>query len=325
MISNLNIWNAIDDPILGFTNHISEMIKKHEKSNIICLPDLRNTKDLFVFSDYSGEHKESKYDVYSFLLCDLSNSLCFLNKRAQIRLSTLKNRKISFKDFNDKIRLNAINRFLDASNSITGIVCTIAIDKDVDHFFDLNEINYLKSIYPEFEKWKRKTLEKLLRIIHFINLFIAGLSCPKQNICWFTDEDDILINIEKHYSATNLFAFLSGLYIKSEMGNFKLGSTKYDPGTMEIEDLCSIPDLVSGALCDFFNYYKTNGLKLNSNFSYGISDSLSFKTKKILNWLSDEKAEKPLKRFSMIIERTDENKLDFRILNLFGKHELLIE
>ena len=94
---------------------------------------------------------------------------------------------------------------------------------------------------------------------------------------------------------------------------------------MEIEDFCSIPDLASGALCDFFNYYKIKGIKLGSNLSYNIPDSLPFKTKKILNWLSDEKYEKPLKKLCLIIERTKENKLDFRILNIFGKHKLLIE
>jgi hypothetical protein len=319
MINHPYIWKAVNDPILGFTNHISKLIEKYEKSRTILLPYLRDAKDLYVFSDYGGEHKDSKCDVYSFLICDIASSCGFLDERLHIRSTVLKNRRMSYKAFNDKAKLSVTDPFLNASNQINGILFSIVIDKDVDNFFSIEEIDFFKSINPDFGNWKRKTQEKLLRLIHFCCLLLSGLSTSNQNIFWFSDEDDILINTERHYSATNIFGLISGLYFKSEMGHFRFGSTKSDSGGFVIEDFCSIPDLASGAICELINEYKSSEIKMSSALINEFPEQLPNKSRWIFNWLADARSDVLLKKVCLIIEKTKENNLDFKFLNYVNR------
>lgn len=165
------------------TPHKWRKIDKYEIKNKGCLPNLRNSNTIHVFSDYGGNHKESKYDMYSFLFLDLENSTPFLKITSDIRHKTqLEDRRITFKNLNDKVRLSIIDHFFEASEKANGLLYIILIDKNIDKFFSEKELSVIKEMYPELEKCKNKPFEKSLRIIHLISLILSGLSCQGQNV-----------------------------------------------------------------------------------------------------------------------------------------------
>lgn len=318
-----HIWKRVDKPYLDFTDKISEMIDRYERKNSGCLPNLKRSDTIYIFSDYGGSHKDSNYDAYSFLFCDLKNSTPFIEETSRIRYTTqLKNRRITFKNLNDKVRASVIDRFFEVSESIHGLLFTILIDKEIDNFFSPEELNSIKEMFPELKKCKDKAFEKSLRIIHLINLILNGLSCPGQNLYWFTDEDEILCHVQRHITITSLFALISGLYFEDKMGHFKLGSTEYSGVYLIFEDLCSIPDLACGGLCELINCNVKTMDGLYNNISLSIPNSLSYKSKRIVNWLSDEDFQSNLKKINMII-RKENGKRIFNFIDLFGKNPFI--
>lgn len=317
------IWKKVDKPYLDFTDKISEMIYRYERQNSGCLPNLKYSDTIYIFSDYSGSHKDSSYDAYSFLFCDLKNSTSFIEDTSNIRYNTqLKDRRVTFRNLNDKVRASVIDRFFEASEGIHGLLFTILIDKEIDNFFSPEELNSIKKMFPELKKCKDRPFEKSLRIIHLINLILSGLSCPGQNLYWFTDEDEILCHVQRHITITNLFALVSGLYFENEMGHFKLGSTEYSGECLLIEDLCSIPDLASGGLCELINCNVETMGRLYNNISLNIPNSLSYKSKRVLNWLSDECFKSNLKKINMII-RNENGRRIFNFIDLIGKNPFI--
>lgn len=318
-----HIWNRIDKPYLDFTNKISEMIDRYEKKNTGCLPNLKHSDTIYIFSDYGGSHKDSNYDAYSFLFCDLENSTSFIKETSNMRYNTqLKDRRVTFKNLNDKVRLSIIDRFFEASENIDGLLLTILIDKSIDNFFSSEELNAIKEMFPELEKCKDKPFEKTLRIIHLINLVLSGLSGKGQNLYWFTDEDEILCHVQRHITITSLFALVSGLYLEHKMGHFKLSSTEYSGGYLIFEDLCSLPDLASGGLCELINCNAKTMGRLYNNISLSIPNALSYKSKRIVNWLSNEDFQSNLKKINMIIRKENGRRV-FNFIDLFGKTPLI--
>lgn len=106
------------------------------------------------------------------------------------------------------------------------------------------------------------------------------------------------------------------------MGHLKLGPTQYSGEYLIFEAFCSLPDLTSGGLCELINCnIKTTG-RLYNDISQTIPNMLSYKSKKIVNWLSDENYESDLKKINMII-RKENGKRIFYFIDLFGKNPFI--
>ena len=117
------------------------------------------------------------------------------------------------------------------------------------------EINgYLSTNKPglaEYRHWSSKTFEKLLRIIHIISLFTAGLTNENQDILWVSDEDDIIPNQDLIYEVVDIFARISSHYLNHDLRHCRVGTTKSDVDR-QLEDLIAVADLTAGALSDYF-------------------------------------------------------------------------
>ena len=84
-------------------------------------------------------------------------------------------------------------------------------------------------------------------------MLVACLSSSGQDVLWITDRDEIASNKEKLTEATNVVAHYMCHYLKHDMGNFRFGTTQSDNGTMELEDLASLPDLAAGAMSELMS------------------------------------------------------------------------
>lgn len=222
-------WNLCLNADFGFMNIFNESLKKVEIKRPNSLPNLRQGATILVASDYSGQHNKSLYESFSFLFADLDSYRVWEKQRCIVRQKFLfDNRRMSYKNLNDKKRKQALIPFLNVANSISGIVVTILIQRKIRSLF--KEDGYLDMADPELQKykhWNKNNFEKLLRIIHFISFFIAGLSRSKQNILWITDEDEIMSNEKTLKEAGTLFAHICSHYLSHNLGHFRWGTTRF--------------------------------------------------------------------------------------------------
>ena len=308
-------WNLLTNVDIGFMSTFSESIRQLEVKDSNLLPNIRRGSTILVASDYSGQHNQSCYQSLAFLLADLEACGVWEEQRTVWRPRFLSdNRRMSYKNLNDKKRREALVSFLNVANTIPGIVVTVLVDKKISSLF--KKTGYLDMTDLEFQAykhWNSKTFEKLLRAIHFVSFFIAGLSRSAQNILWITDEDEIVPNKEKLQEAVKIFANISSHYLSHDMGNFQWGTTKSDNGTRQIEDLVSVPDLIAGSLSHILTNYEQREVFPSSHLILPPPEDLPQKVIEIMNWFAD--STQPLKRLVYSI-RLEKNSTSLTLDNL---------
>jgi hypothetical protein len=173
MMNETGFWRS-QKTNTGIFKIIDDGIRKLVEQNPNSFPDLRSTSTILITSDYSGEHSGSRYQVLSFLFTNIERCQQWEEKRTKLRAKMLSNkRRMSFKGLNDKQKQRALAPFLEAANTIPGLVFTVAIDSTIKSLFegpaplDLNNPDF-----AAFRKWKSKTLEKASIAIHFISFLL---------------------------------------------------------------------------------------------------------------------------------------------------------
>ena len=261
---------------------------------------------MLIVSDYSGQQPQARYESLSFLFADPTSFNDWILQRESLRRIYLPDgRRISYKTLNDRKRKRALMPFLAAANSITGLIVTILVSKKIESLFEpTGKLDTSQPGYEKYAHWDRNVLEKLLRIVNFAALFIAGLSKPHQNLFWITDEDDIVANAGRLREAVDLFAHISSAYIKHQMGHFRWGTTQLDKGSKRVEDLASIPDVVAGSLSQVLTtYYQGGTMPKVTGLMVPPPSNLSYKDAEIMNWFADQT--QPLKRLVYVIEQIE--------------------
>ncbi|MBE3124007.1 MAG: hypothetical protein IMZ65_04315 [Planctomycetes bacterium] len=189
---------------------------------------------------------------------------------------------MSYKALNDKHRQSALVPFLRIANAIPGILVTFIVDREIQNLFGQTVVDAVQvGIIPRH--WKPRTAEKMLRIGALGGLVVAGMSAPRQDLMWFTDEDDIVANEDRVRETTRLFGRVLANLLSHDMGHMRFGTAKCDSGSKDIEDLLAIPDLVSGALSEMSELLL--GHDKTGSALYG-KESLE-KAQVIMNWLAD--------------------------------------
>ena len=61
-------WGIIHRDISGFMRGFSESVSRMELRYPGILPDIRGGNTIFVGSDYGGQHGQSQYETYVFVL-----------------------------------------------------------------------------------------------------------------------------------------------------------------------------------------------------------------------------------------------------------------
>jgi len=312
-------WSPLDDKKFGLMNTFSENIKQIEAMHPDLLPDLRDGSTIFIGSDFSGQHKLARYETLSFLFADIEKCNEWENIRQQLRKKYLSDgRRMSYKNLKDSKKRNILIQFLNAADNIPGLLFTILIDKEIGSLFTFeNHIDMDNPEYIKFKHWKRNTFEKLLRVIHFVSFFLNGLSRENQDVIWFIDEDEIVPNEDRLREFVKIFAQISSHYLKHNLRNLRIGTTKSDTGRRDIEDLVSVTDIAAGALCQVLTDYSKSGVVPGSQILTPLMHPLPSKTKEIMLWLSDNSLR--LKKIVYEIKQDDKStKLFMRFWRFHG-------
>jgi len=301
-MNNPGFWRLQQIAVASIFRIINDSIECMLAQNPSSLPDLRTASTILVTSDYSGEHSGAEYQVLSFLLADIERCQQWDKVRMELRARFLSDkRRMSFKGLNDKQRQRALIPFLEAANSIPGLAFTVAIDSSIESLFaGPAPLNLDNPDFAVFRLWKRKPLEKALRIVHFISFLLAGLLRSGQNVLWFTDEDAIAANPERLGQLTDLLAWISSSYLTFNLGHLRCGTTKSDDGSRRIEDLAAVPDLIAGAIGEQLHLVRNRGPDMSSGVFWIHRGDFSAKTSFITLWLAD--TAKPLKRVFCIVD-----------------------
>ncbi len=315
----MKVWNYIPDSGGGLIDSWGSYLSKLEQSGKVFFPDFSATDTLFIFSDYSGDHSQSKFFAYSFLISDADSVGVFSHSQKKFwEDNSLGDRIINYKNLKDNIRAKALVPFLKFSNDLNGILFSVIIPKRLQQLFMVTPGSKTENILLAWNK--AQTKEKLLRLIHFITILLNGLSKPHQNIFWITDNDDIVANDLQLTAGTNLFANLSSQYLYHDLGHFRFGRKGNESSAKELSKLCSIPDLASGALTELLNHYSKLNLSLVQNIIIPFPLDVKRKVLPITYWHSYELENSKLRK--IVINIKEEANSDLIFMEAIKFHEL---
>jgi hypothetical protein len=264
---------------------------------------MRAAGNLLLASDYSGQHPGATHECISVLLTDDRASARWNRERINIRTRFLNDgRRMSFKTLNDRRRAEALDSFLDAANTVRGLLISVVIARKLGSLF-VSELGPASVDFSEYAVWRPKVFERLLRVVHLIGLLLAGLSAPQQNVLWITDEDEIAPNRDRLNQVASIFSTVVSHYLPHSLGHCRIGTTNIDMPDRALEDLVAIPDLAAGALSEVLKRYRAGGPFARDDFLLARPDGITMKGRRMMNWFAD--ATQPLKRFVLVIDRKD--------------------
>lgn len=293
MTGHENNWEALAGKDFGLSTLMAKIMLESRG----CTLDV-DGPCLFVASDYGGAHRQSSYEIYSVLLSDLMYCDAWRHARVRIRTEFLPNaRRMSYKGLNDSHRRRALVPFLAAADMIPGMCVSLAVSKSVDTLFrrDASPIN---PALTDCLTWSESLFERVLRIVHVVSFWIAGISRPNQDVLWFSDEDEIASNPETLKLLTKVWANVMNNYTVHPLRHLKCGTTKCDDGSNSIEDFAAIPDLVAGGLSDLLT-------AINGRYQVGlvwpVGGACKAKAQVIGHWLSQQKG--ALRKIVLVIDK----------------------
>ncbi len=295
------MWNGVN-ATLDAAKTLDTHFARLESRSPGFLPDFRQAARLIVASDYSGAHESSRYDVFSCIITSESAFVRWNITRKQIRQAfRLHDRRISYTKLNDAQKVRALGAFLNTASSMSGLLCCLAINKDLPSFFHANGLEYFKDPQlDEWRVWKPAVFERMLRITSLIAVIGAGLSTGDQSVVWATDEDSIASNQPQIDKLATAFGNMVGTYSSGRIKAVRVLTTASD-ADRETEDLAAVPDLAAGALTDFFTALQQSGVRLPHPLTLVVPDTVSGKARQILQWV--RASGQPLRRVTFVVER----------------------
>lgn len=296
-------WRSLADPSFGMLGVLSESIGRAAVRDPQSLPDLRHASALFIGTDYAGESPLVQFDAVTFVIADIRNLGQWVEARQRLRARYLPDgRRMAYSRLSDVQRAEALLPFLRAADSIPGLLASFLIDKRLGRVFTRSGRPAASSL-PEFISWRKDALERLLRVLHLAGMLLAGLSMPGQDVLWITDNDAIVPNVERLTQATQLAAQVASVYLPHTLGRLRFGrASETEPGDQQIEDLLSLPDLVSGTLAEALTALRRNQAFPTSTVGLAFPDALAEKPRSVLRWLADGEYGRPLKRLVYTME-----------------------
>jgi hypothetical protein len=269
-----------DRPDLGLMTWFASNLRLLEWRWPGILPDLRNSDEILIGSDYGGQDARYDYETFVFLLTNARRLHDWASAVAAIRARHLRDRRwMAYKSLGDSRRSRALPEFLAAANAIPGLIVCVLKSKKLP---PLCEVKVAKH-----SGWHPAEVERAHLITHLIGFFLGGLSAPLQNVSWVTDDDNMAANAERQAELLSIFARVSSKYVVSGLGHLNVGTTgMVDDIRRTFEDFVAIPDLTAGAVAEYYTHIGGTSA-VPGNVIVPPSSSVVPKARRILDWFSD--------------------------------------
>lgn len=230
------------------------------------LPDFSDDKKIAIMSDYGGEHRDARYNTYSFLFVALDKNGPFQTHMLALREKHKIHDPYSefkYKDLKFGPRSRALPEYLELIDSlIHGAVVTVAIDKKIGSVFGMTKSEAHASIAKQLEeggfgKWTGHVGEKVLRVLHILTAFTAAMTYDQQRLLWYSDTDQINEDAkDRSFADTQkLFGSIGAMYMTHGFDVVGFGKSFQEKGYLD--DLLSVPDLAAGMLQDLLTAQDT--------------------------------------------------------------------
>lgn len=248
----MTVWKHIETPQAGFLNNLSESVSILEAKEQNVLTDLTG-EEMWITSDYSGQHAGASHESYCFLLASPHSISHWDLARVAMRTRWLPDgRRMAFKKLREPVRKRALPAFLDIADLLRGNLICFVVDARVNSLFGegSRSPHELPSIFrPDTSS---TTVEKMLRVAHFLALLVAALRSEDQRAVWISDRDEALEDFDRGERLGALVrALIYGMTRWRQPAALEFGTTALErSGETQLEDLAAIPDLVAGALGD---------------------------------------------------------------------------
>lgn len=250
-------------------------------------PRPRDSSDLLIASDFSGDHPKSTHNIYCYLIVRSQAADWVLSLR-DIRQSMLTHsRRMSYKRLDDPQRQMALIPFLRAAADIDGHLVAIAVDKQKRWLSTYpGTADKLRETFGLKASWNPRSLEAMMRKVHFAAVLLPIWARPYTNLTWITDEDEFVANDARHDDALQVAARMSSLYISHSLGVLRLNTVDQETDSSDFEDFCSIPDLAAGALAEISTRLREGGTWADKTRRV-LDEPLRDKTDLIADWFWD--------------------------------------
>ncbi|WP_160086298.1 hypothetical protein [Pseudomonas sp. 9AZ] len=244
-----------------YLKHLAIQLEGFEK-----LPNFEEDSSIYIFSDYSGDHKGARFSTYSFLLMSGDKSSVFEKESMLFREShSLGEKEISYKDISFGPLKRSIKDYLKiADQYIHGLILTVCIDNNIKSVFAADKTgakNNLLQLSKQIDSggdWSHQKLERMYRIYCIIVLLLDLTTTNAHKILWQSDTDKINEEGKKgnfSQSQQHFIRFLSEFTDKS-YPLFGFAKTFEKPG--HFTDLLSLADLAAGMTQDLLSYQYFN-------------------------------------------------------------------
>lgn len=272
--SDKNVWLSLADMIC-------------KKLPVPGFPHTPRGQTLFSLADFSGGHSSALFNTYAFLALDMDRAQPWLHDQRRFRSDIFPGgRRLSFKALNDKSRQRALVPFLDMANDIDGSLIVFAVAKEMGTVFSARERGVDET--ELLKVWKPRVHEHLLRTVHLGALVIAIHSVPGQDLFWIADQDEIASNETQLRALTTLNARVWSNLLPHGLRHIRVGTTWSDDGSLALEDLTAIPDLVAGALCEAVTSMVRESCFPVRGLVNRLPTTLSRKTQLLMFWLASK-------------------------------------
>lgn len=281
------MWRSVTtaNGVLGSLNYVLTTLQQQRPTSF---PDFSGHPALFVASDYSGQHESARYEAYGFVITTREWWGSWERARLELRGKFLLMRRFSFKTLDDERRWEALPEFLAAASQLQGLSFTVLVNKHICTLFSTTgKLNLNRPELARIAHYKPRTVERLLRITHFLGLLLAGLSHPHQEIIWISDQDDIAANAERLDELAASIEEICSQAVPHTLHSIRCVTTTLDNGTLQLEDLASLADFSAGALVDVMSDFNSRGLMTTTAVGLPIAPNTSRKTRRLLNWLTE--------------------------------------
>jgi hypothetical protein len=280
------MWRHLAVQNAGLLAGISGILETVQARAPESFPNFADAHTLVIGSDYSGLHSSATYYFYSFIVTTIPALASWDRARAVVRAAHLLTRHFSFKTLNDRVRWQALPDFLNAASSLHGLTLTLLVSKAARNLFSLGPLDFDRPELAPFRGWKPHVVERLIRATYIVGLLVSGLSAPRQNVLWVTDEDDIAANPRRLRQLVQATCNVTSHLAPHDLGTLRIATAASDKWRLGSRDLLAIPDLIAGALVEVFSTPSAGGITTSNVVAVPALEHTSVRSRRIATWLA---------------------------------------
>ena len=225
------------------------------------LSHISSQQRIYAFSDSSGTHSGSKVETDSFVFIAEDDFVRWrvLCKEMRLRYK-LRNRTISYKSMNDRVRHRAMPEMLAVIRSLPILFVLFHREKGVRPLYGPG---YPKvgddALLAEMKmEWKEAVADKAVTLAHVLCFSYQFVARPHQQVIWISDQDSFCMNTNQIKLLQKICVGISLGYAHFTLGPLSIGTTRGDTN-LQLEDGVALPDLAAGAMNEMINAYADRG------------------------------------------------------------------